>query len=75
MRTVDKVKISEQLDGDFTGYARTSALNVRSGATDEGWHVIDELLIGLVLIESDSASKSYVWKMEEQLPACTGGYP
>ena len=73
MRTVNKVKIYEPFHGDFAGYARTSVLKVRSGITDEDWHLIDELFIGLALIESGLASKSSARKMEEQLPPCTAG--
>lgn len=68
MITREKLRIYESLGGDIDGWARTSklslghsgSLNLREPAmTDNDWHVIDEILQSLFIVQSGLAGAEF----------------
>lgn len=71
MLTLDKLRIYEQFGGDIDAWARASRGQATSGMTDEDWHLIDELLMGLATLKTGMASPSYAQQVEQRLIAST----
>lgn len=64
--TLDKIEMYRRFDGDIDGFAR-SRVDDSSGITDEDWHVIDELLQALFLVQSGQATPEFAASVERRL--------
>jgi hypothetical protein len=64
--TLDKVETYRRFGGDIDGFAR-SRIDDASGITDEDWHVIDELLQALFLVQSGQAAPELAASVVRQL--------
>lgn len=64
--TLEKVATYRRFGGDIDGFAR-SGVDDSSGITDEDWHVIDELLHALFLVQSGQAAPELAASVERRL--------
>lgn len=71
MLTIEKLRIYEQFDGDIDGWVRTSSGQATAGMTDADWYLIDELLLGLAVVNAGVASPAYSQQVEQLLLANT----
>ncbi len=70
MLTLEKVEMYRRFGGDIDGFARSS-VDDSSGITDEDWHVIDELLHALFLVQSGQAAPELAASVERRLSCVT----
>ena len=71
MITVEKLRIYEEFNGDVDGWVRTSMDKGGLVTTDADWHLIDELLTGLTIVEAGLASPTFSREVETRVLATT----
>jgi len=57
--TSEKLRIYERFHGDIDGFARGGKLGERLSITDEDWHLIDEILQSLVIVQAGRANPEF----------------
>lgn len=59
MITREKLVIYEKFSGDIDGFSRGSSLSERKLITDLDWHLIDELVRGLSIVQAKLATVDF----------------
>ena len=67
MITVNKLKIYRQYDGDIDGWVRSTHDTPFSDMTDDDWHTIEKLRLGLFSIYNLSCADSYKTEVLKEL--------
>ena len=71
MITEEMLRIYEKFNGDIDGFARGSNRAERFAITSEDWHLIEEFLQNLSIIQADFATADFERRVHERIIECT----